>query len=120
MDTSPTPTDLAGAIPPIETVNACPSCSCGKAECLGVSASPDRSVGTVRQDRLSRTELRDLSDAALDAYIRRCIEGQNQAQTRWLAEGSLSDAGERDGWMLAEHEARDHRTVRAELARGQA
>jgi hypothetical protein len=118
MDTSPTPTDLAGASAPIETVNACPSCSCGKAECLDVSANPDRGVGARLHDRLTRTELRDLSDAALDAYIRQCIEGQNQAQTRWLADGSLSHAGERDGWMLAEHEARDHRTVRAELARG--
>jgi hypothetical protein len=75
------------------------------------------SVGAVRHDRLTRAELRDLSDAALDGYILDCIERQNQAQIRWLSCGSLADAGERDGWMLAEHEARDHRTVRRELRR---
>jgi hypothetical protein len=107
MSTIPTPTDLAGA----PTAGCIVNCSA-----LCVSQQPlTPDVSAVRHDRLTRTELRDLSDAALDAYIRQCIEGQNQAQTRWLADGSLSHAGERDGWMLAEHEARDHRTVRAEL-----
>jgi len=89
--------------------------SCIVSDSAGAScSSPEKQ--RVGQDRLSRAELRALSDAALDGHILDCIERQNQAQIRWLANGSLADAGERDGWMLAEHEARDHRMVRRELA----
>lgn len=75
--------------------------------------APQQPVG---RERLSRAEIHGLSDAQLETYIRICIDRQNGAQGRFSAPGgTFADAAERDQWLMAEHEARDHKTVRAEL-----